>query len=233
MIQDNTNAQHRIWHDSAHASLCALGVYLRRMDFFRPLEQGVHIRQKVLKYSSVQKLEMFFVGRLSGAKAVSHTATTVRVDPALSAAFGLPGCAEQSVIAQTLNAATEQDVADLQAAQGEIFGSYPMARPDGTTSNKSSWCSMWISHRCRQVSEQRGRNGATWGVAAPRSGANWYVCERLIRRKPSGRRWCRVAPRDPSAGLTRGNPGGRTSAGAGGGEQTSTSQTRAHRDPAG
>ena len=128
MIGDNTNAQHRIWHESAHASLCALGAYLRRRDFFRPLEQGVHIRQKVLKYSSVQKLEMLFVGLLAGAKAVSHTATTVRVDPALIAAFGLPGCAEQSVIAQTLNTATEQDVADLQAALGEIFGCYGQAR---------------------------------------------------------------------------------------------------------
>jgi hypothetical protein len=46
----------------------------------------------------------------------------------LIAAFGLPGGAEQSVIAQTLNAATEQDVADLQAALGEIFGSYGQAR---------------------------------------------------------------------------------------------------------
>jgi hypothetical protein len=46
----------------------------------------------------------------------------------LSAAFGLPGCAEQSVIAQTLNAATEQDVADLQAALGEIFSCYGQAR---------------------------------------------------------------------------------------------------------
>ena len=128
MLQNNTNAQHRIWHDSAHASLCALGAYLRRVDFFRPLEQRVHLPQKVLKYTPIQKLEMFFVGLLAGAKAVSHTATTVRVDPALIAAFGLPGCAEQSVIAQTLNAATEQDVADLQAALGEIYGCYGQAR---------------------------------------------------------------------------------------------------------
>jgi len=128
MLQNNTKAQHRIWHESAHASLCALGVYVRRMDFFRPLEQRVQIRQKVLKYTPVQKLEMLFVGLLAGAKAVSHTATTVRVDPALISAFGLPGCAEQSVIAQTLNAATEQDVADLQAALGEIFGYYGQAR---------------------------------------------------------------------------------------------------------
>src|SRR5512135_1943118 len=128
MFQNNTNAQHRIWHDSAHASLCALGAYLRRTGFFAGLEQHVQIHQKVLKYTPLQKLEMFFVGILAGAKAVSHTATTVRVDPALIAAFGLPGCAEQSVIAQTLNAATEQDVADLQAALSEIYGCYGQAR---------------------------------------------------------------------------------------------------------
>ncbi len=128
MIQDNTNVQRRIWHESAHASLCILGAHLHRIHFFKPLEQRMQIRQKVLKYTPVQKLEMFFVGLLAGAKAVSHTATTVRVDPALIAAFGLPGCAEQSVIAQTLNAATEQDLADLQAALGEIFGCYGQAR---------------------------------------------------------------------------------------------------------
>jgi hypothetical protein len=128
MEHHNISVSRRIWHDSAHASLCVLGAHLRQNHFFEPLEQRMHIHQKVLKYTSVQKLEMFFVGLLAGAKAVSHTATTVGVDPALIAAFGLPGCAEQSVIAQTLNAATEQDVADLQAALGEIYGCYGQAR---------------------------------------------------------------------------------------------------------
>ncbi len=75
----------------------------------------------------VHKLEMFLVALLAGAKAVSHTVTTVRLDPALVNAFGLPGCADQSSIAQTLNAATEQDVADLQSALGELFSSYSQA----------------------------------------------------------------------------------------------------------
>jgi hypothetical protein len=104
MEHHNISVSRRIWHDSAHASLCVLGAHLRQNHFFEPLEQRMHIHQKVLKYTSVQKLEMFFVGLLAGAKAVSHTATTVGVDPALIAAFGLPGCAEQSVIAQTRSA---------------------------------------------------------------------------------------------------------------------------------
>ena len=65
---------------------------------------------------------------LAGAKAVSHTATTVRIDPALVSAFGLPGCAEQSSIAETLNAATEQDVADMQAALDELFRAHGQSR---------------------------------------------------------------------------------------------------------
>jgi hypothetical protein len=117
----NTSASRRIWQESGHASLCLLGVHLHRKGLFKPLEAHVKIRQKVLKYTPVQKLEMFLVAVLAGAKAVSHTTTTIQLDPALMCAFGLPGCADQSSIAQTLNAVTEQDVADVQAALGEIF----------------------------------------------------------------------------------------------------------------
>jgi hypothetical protein len=98
------------------------------MNFFQPLEAHVQIAQKVLTYTPVQKLEMFLVGVQAGAKAVSHTATTVRLDPALISAFGLPGSAEQSSIADTLNAASEQDVADVQAALDELFRSHSQSR---------------------------------------------------------------------------------------------------------
>ncbi len=128
MQHHSTSATPRTWNESGHASLCLLGVHLRRMGFFKPLEAHVQIQQKVLKYTPVQKLEMFLVGVLAGAKAVSHTAITVRIDPALITAFGLPGCAEQSSIAETLNAATEQDVADVQEALDELFRSYSQSR---------------------------------------------------------------------------------------------------------
>ena len=115
MKKDSRRVRERKWWDSSHASLCLLGGYLRRIGFFQPLEEQVHLRQKVRRYTPVQKLEMLFVSLLAGAKAVSHTGTTLRVDPALQAAFGLPGCAEQSVLADTLNAATAEEVAALRA----------------------------------------------------------------------------------------------------------------------
>ena len=70
------------------------------MNFFKPLEAHVQIGQKVLKYTPVQKLEMFLVAVLAGAKAVSQSETTVRLDPALRSTFGLPGCAEPSASRQ-------------------------------------------------------------------------------------------------------------------------------------
>jgi len=96
-------SKRRKWHDSAHASLCLLGSYLRLIGFFSPLEAGITLRQKVLKYSPVQKLEMLWVSLLAGAKAVSQTGTTLKVDRALQAAFGLPGCAEQSMTPSMLS----------------------------------------------------------------------------------------------------------------------------------
>jgi hypothetical protein len=128
MSHNSMNTTERKWYESAHASLCLLGAYLHQVDFFAPLERRVHIQQKVLKSRPTQKLEMLFVGLLAGIKAVSHTTTTVRLDPALTSAFGLTGCAEQSVLADTLDAATEADAAALQEALTEIFQRYSQAR---------------------------------------------------------------------------------------------------------
>ena len=112
---------------SSHASLCALGTYLRQIAFFAPLEARVHLKQKVCKYTPMQTVEMVFVALLAGATAIVHTGTTLRVDPALQHAFGLPGCADQSVLAETLNAATEKDVAALRMAVEELFQQHTQA----------------------------------------------------------------------------------------------------------
>jgi hypothetical protein len=128
MAQGKSARRQRKWHDSSHASLCVLGSYLRWIGFFRPLEVGIKLKQKVLKYTAVQKLEMVFVSLLAGAKTVAQTGTTLRTDPALQAAFGLPGCADQSVIADTLDAASEADVRDRRAVLATIFVQHSQAR---------------------------------------------------------------------------------------------------------
>jgi len=126
--KDSLTCPVRLQRESSHASLCALGAHLLRIDFFRPVIERVHLRQKVLRYTPTQKLLMIFVALLAGAKAIAHTDMTLRLDPALQRAFGLPGCAEQSVLADTLNAATDRDVADRRAAVETIFDRHGRAQ---------------------------------------------------------------------------------------------------------
>src|ERR671928_1772832 len=127
MSQHTPSSPERTWLESSHASLCALGAYLRQIDFFAPLEARLHLKQKVVKYTPIQKVEMVFVALLAGAKAIAQTGTTFRIDPAFQRAFGLPGCADQSVLAETLNAATDKDVAALRAAVEQIFQQHSQA----------------------------------------------------------------------------------------------------------
>ena len=128
MRKHSKRARARKWCDSGHASLCVLGEHLRRTGFFRPLEEGVRLHQKVRQYTPAHKLEMVFVSLLAGAKSIYQTGTTLRVDPALQAAFGLPGCAEQSVLADTLDAATDADVAALRQVVEASLVQYSQAR---------------------------------------------------------------------------------------------------------
>jgi hypothetical protein len=127
---DERTGEHRQrkWFDSGHATLCLLGTALRRHGILQALELGLHLKQKTLKYTPAQKLVMLFASLLAGAKTVSQTGTTLRTDRALQAAFGLPGCADQSVIADTLDAATEADVADLRTVLDRLFVEHSQAR---------------------------------------------------------------------------------------------------------
>src|SRR5439155_5023351 len=121
-------ANGRRWYDSAPASLCVLGAHLCLVGFFRPWAAHLQRKQKTVKYTPVQKLQMLFVALLAGAKSVYHVGTTLRVDRALQVAFGLPGCADQSTIAATLNAATEDDVAAVRQVVEAAFVRYSRAR---------------------------------------------------------------------------------------------------------
>jgi Transposase DDE domain group 1 len=99
---------------TSRASLCALGEYLRRHCFFAPLREQVQIPQKTVRYRPVDKLLDGLLGILCGAKTVSQSNVTIRLDPAVQQAFGRTGCAEQSTVARTLQACTAEQVTQLE-----------------------------------------------------------------------------------------------------------------------
>ena len=99
---------------SAYASLARLVAPLQARGVFDELRTGLHISQKTVKDSPQDKLLDILLTLLCGAQSLVQLNTLLRADPALQRAAGRTRCAEQSVAQQTLDAASEQNVTELQ-----------------------------------------------------------------------------------------------------------------------
>src|SRR5574337_2156635 len=98
---------------SPQASLAAIVAHLSAQGLFEELQQ-VQIPQKTVKDSPQEKLQDILLNLLAGAQSLVQINTIVRADLALQQAAGRDHCAEQSVAQQTLDAATPENVAQMQ-----------------------------------------------------------------------------------------------------------------------
>jgi hypothetical protein len=114
-------------HYSPRAILVAIGTKVRALKLLQPIEELVRIRQKAVKYSPVQKLIDALITILAGAHGLSEINTRLRSDPALQRAFGRSGCAEQSVVQETLDACTATNVKQMEQATRQIFHTHSLA----------------------------------------------------------------------------------------------------------
>lgn len=108
-------------HSSPRASLAAIGVVVQERHLFAPIHAQVQIMQKTVKHTPTDKLYDAFIAILAGAHGLVEVNTRLRAAPALQRAFGRTACAEQSVIQDTLDACTEQNVTELYAALQTIY----------------------------------------------------------------------------------------------------------------
>jgi hypothetical protein len=108
-------------HFSACASLAAIGVKLQHLDVLGPIREEVHIAQKTVKHTPIDKLIDGFITMLAGAHGLVEINTRLRSDRALQAAFGRSRCAEQSVVQETLDTCTSQNVQQLEHALDRIY----------------------------------------------------------------------------------------------------------------
>jgi hypothetical protein len=108
-------------HFTGCASLAALGVKLRHLDVFGPIRKTVQIAQKAVKHTPIDKLYDAFISLLAGAHGLVEINTRLRADPALQAAFGRSTCAEQSVVQQTLDSCTAENVRQMEQALDTIY----------------------------------------------------------------------------------------------------------------
>jgi len=107
--------------------LTAIGAKIRQMKLFKPIEDVVKIQQKIIKYRPVDKLMDGYIALLSGAQGMKDINKQVRGEPAVQKAFGRTGCAEQSVVQDTLDAGTEQNVVEMKGAMRCIFQAHSQA----------------------------------------------------------------------------------------------------------
>ena len=108
-------------HYTPRAPLAALGMKFSQLGVFRPITERVQIAQKVVKYTPVEKLVDALITILAGAHGLVEANKRVRPDRALQRAFGRDGCAGQSVISETLNACTPENVEQMQQAMKKIY----------------------------------------------------------------------------------------------------------------
>jgi len=106
---------------TARATLAALGLKISQKKMFEPVTQKVKIGQKTVKYTPTEKLIDAAIAILAGAHGMVEINKRVRSDRGLQAAFGRDGCAEQSVVQDTLDACTMENVAQMQEALDTIY----------------------------------------------------------------------------------------------------------------
>ncbi len=94
---------------------------MRQLKLFEPIRTTVQIKQKTIKHTPTDKLSDAFISLLAGAHGMVEINTRLRADPGLQRAFGRSACAEQSVVQETLDACTAENVTQLQQALDEIY----------------------------------------------------------------------------------------------------------------
>lgn len=109
------------------ATLCALGLKVRSLKLLDPVAEHVRIRQKTIRHTPTEKLTDAFIAILAGAHGLVEVNTRVRSDAALQRAFGRAGCAEQSVVQETLDRCSSQNVAQMEEAVDVIFRAHSRA----------------------------------------------------------------------------------------------------------
>lgn len=112
---------------SPRATLAALGIRVRSLKFFETIGEHVRIPQKTVRHTPLEKLMDAFIAILSGAHGLSEINTRVRADRGVQRAFGRTSCAEQSVVQETLDACTEENVRQLEQSVDMIFRAHSRA----------------------------------------------------------------------------------------------------------
>jgi hypothetical protein len=112
---------------SPRASLAAIGLKLQQLNLFETIFEKIKIPQKIVRHTPAEKLFDAFIAILAGAHGLNEITSRLHSDPALQRAFGRHTCAEYSLVQDTLDACTSENVEQMQQAINTIFRSHSQA----------------------------------------------------------------------------------------------------------
>ena len=106
---------------SPRCSLAAVGLRIRQLGIWAVIEERVHIKQKTVQHTPLEKLLDAFINILAGGQGLIEINTRVRPDRALQRAFGRARCADQSQVSRTVNRCGQDNVAEMRQGHKEIY----------------------------------------------------------------------------------------------------------------
>lgn len=106
---------------SPRSSLAAVGLLMRHMGIWTVVERCVHVKQKTVRHSPLEKLLDAFINILAGGQGLCEVNTRVRPDRALQQAFGRARCADQSQVSRTLSRCIEDNVKEMRQVNKETY----------------------------------------------------------------------------------------------------------------
>jgi hypothetical protein len=105
---------------SGQASLALMMHEMERMGVWNCIAEHVHISQKTVQHTPLQKLQGCFLNIVAGGQGVVEINTRVRSDGVLRQLLG-GKCAEQSTISRTLNCCGKEQVEGLRTALKQLY----------------------------------------------------------------------------------------------------------------
>lgn len=107
--------------ETSFAPLGVLGYCLTRTQFLAPVFAELELPQKTVEHEPTRKLQDLLVGILAGCRSVSQINTLIRPDEVLARAWGRTRFAEQSLVADTLDAFKESNLRQLRQGSARLL----------------------------------------------------------------------------------------------------------------
>jgi len=165
------------------APLGVLGYCLRRTDFLAPVFSELELPLKTVRHSPKGKLLDIIVGILSGCRAIEQINTRIRPDVALAQAWGRDAFAEQSLLADTLNAFAPVTVEQLRQGSDRWFRQHGRLFQHDFATNR-----LWLDIDLTPLPISKQAEASTKGKFAKKTAmvASWHGCMRhSITRRSS------------------------------------------------